>query len=551
MLIIRENAKILKMTKLLLSTINVSYIHRNLALRWLYVAAPPAIEVSIKEFSAREDEETIVQELLGSDNDYLAFGVYIYNVEIMKRIIKTIKLRKPQQKIVLGGPEITSSDTWWFSFGVSALFCGEAEIILYDYLKAQAENITSSQNEYIALSSGVDLNYLESLPSPYTIADDTKIADNQYLYVETSRGCPFSCSYCQAANTKLRFFSLAYLTQVFQQIKETGSKQIKFLDRSFNSNEEQAMAVLTRCEELKENIIIQMEIVADIISERFLEFLTKLKNPRRYRFEIGIQTFNQKSLQAIGRRQDNDLLIKRLQQLKASGFVIHGDLLAGLPYDKLSDFRQSFDQLYSLKPDELQLGILKLLRNSNLYQQYQSWNMEFENQAPYQIIKSPWLSAADIAEIQYSAFAVGKFYNNLRLVNTLNYLTEQCKLEAYDVFKRLGCRLRSLKQPSTLRDQFAAVYQEFEDPAIKAYLNLDYYSKFNHHVARLFADKPPISALKKLREHLINHGKMDGKSFDKYSTCCPGFSADEIMIFTFTPPSDKATLLVVDRKEYL
>ena len=536
------------MINLVLATVNVSYIHRNLALRWLYVAKDKETNVQIKEFNCKQAVDDMIQELLCLKVDVIGFSVYIYNLEIIKELVVKLKTSNKNLRIILGGPEINWDDTWWFDMQIEALLVGEAEKSLYQYLKTgKADGVKTKDYCSDIKEAIVDIAYLESLASPYFLTDYNIDYHQQYFYLETSRGCPFLCSYCSAAGKKLRLFSKEYIKKLLNEVAKHDIKQIKLLDRSFNANEKHALFVIEEIAELKLETIVQFEITADKLSDAFINKLIKIKKPSCFRFEIGIQTFNKESLKAINRHQDNELLVKRIKQLHQHGFIIHTDLIAGLPYEDLSSFKKSFNKLYSLKTEEIQVGILKLLKNSPLYNQIEIWDIKFASIAPYQIISSKWLSENDIEEVSYVALATEKLYNNQRMLHTLAYLLDELKLEPFAVFAKLGKTIENLKQPYNLYDLFVAVNKEFSSYCIKQYLNIDYYSLFNIKTKRLFSDTVAKDERVMLRKYLVDNKILDDYLFSNYSTICK--EDDCYLLFVIMKDEKYPKVLIIDKEK--
>jgi len=536
------------MSEILLTTVNVSYLHRSLALRWLLVAAKGEHSVIIKEFTVKQRSEEIVAAILETKATTIGIGVYIYNVEIIKEIVRLLKAQRPKLRLLLGGPEISKNASFWFGFGVEALFIGEAERTFYQYLAEYPEPIEAKM---IVNSPVVDLGFLESLESPYFVTELNDDYRHQYFYLESSRGCPFTCSYCQAGGQKLRYFSQSYLEKVFFQLQKMEVKQIKFLDRSFNVDSDHGKCVIKLCETLNASTIIQFEVVADRLSEDFMELLLSLNNPQRYRLEVGIQTFNQKSLLAVRRQQDNDLLIRRLRQLKEAGFTIHADLIAGLPYDDFASFKESVDTLYNLKLQEMQIGRLKLLAGSSLAKEYQSYGLIFAKRAPYQIETSPWMSATDLARIENAAKACDKLYNSGKLLNSLNYLITDLNQSAFTVLEKLGQLLTKLEKTTQLVDLFRAIAGLFDDRQLQAYLNKDYYRLFNQRTKRLFPDEISSEQQSKVLTYLVNTKQATKNEIDNYGTVClgPRIKQEDYLVFIVRPQQAHPQLLTVREKD--
>ena len=537
---------------LVLSTINVSYIHRNLALRWLYVAAPADLDVTVKEYTLAKNIGEIAEDLVLKQPDIIAFGVYIFNVEKIKALIAILKNRYVDLRIILGGPEISFEDDWWFDLGVEALIVGEGEIALYKYLKSnRADGVRTLGYRSEVAYAVTPLSYLETLELPYFLEFDKNKFKSQYFYLETSRGCPYNCSYCFSAVRRPRFFSLSYLKSVIMKLDEYEIRQVKILDRTFNADIRHAKAVLDLFEQLKHQLNIQMEVVIDQGDEEFIEILKRLKDPTTYRLEIGIQSFTTTVLKAIGRHSDEKVLVDRINRLREHGFIIHGDLIAGLPDETFASFKTSFDRLYDLKPTEIQVGTLKLLKGTRIREKAEEYGMIYDPIAPYQVKSTSWLKESEMTEIETVAQSVEKLYNRGRLCNTLTYLIDDKGREAWAVFAGLGEIIKGLDKPYPLVELFRVIAElEPNDKELKGRLNQDYYRNFNHKVNRLFADRPDKTENARIREYLLKKKIVNAYQYDNYAIVAPAFlNKDYYLIFVIVPAGKKPRQYKVAKEE--
>ncbi|MCF0116199.1 MAG: DUF4080 domain-containing protein, partial [Erysipelotrichaceae bacterium] len=347
-------------------------------------------------------------------------------------------------RIVLGGPEVSYESERFLYPTIDAIILGEGEKTFWQYVN-QEENIPGilTHSYHSTTTSKVPLSYLEQFESPYLLAQDLKDMDKRYLYVETSRGCPYQCSYCLASlDNRIRFFSLDYLFKLFDQLSTTHVKQVKFLDRTFNANKERSIAIANKLLTMPETMSFQFEIMADTLSEELLAIICNNPIKSRFRFEVGIQSFNKKTLEAVGRYQNLDKLITNIKRLRQHQTIIHADLIAGLPYEDLSSFKSTYLQLFDLKVNEMQVGILKLLKGSRIAYQ-EEYQIIAASEPPYQIISNPWMSKAAIVAVEHVALATEKLWNRNRCKATLWYLYSQ-GINMFDFMQTCGQQIAAL-----------------------------------------------------------------------------------------------------------
>ncbi|NLY62773.1 MAG: B12-binding domain-containing radical SAM protein [Erysipelothrix sp.] len=411
--------------RVLLTTFNSSYIHKNLALRWLYVARPKDVVVNISEYTIKDDVSSVAASIIADNYDVVGISVYIWNVDQVKSLIQLLKLRKPTIKIVLGGPEVTYENDEWFAYPIDAIVLGEGERVFWEYLINNNTDYVKEEASEFKPVRKEDIAYLESLDIPYNLEIDHTNFSNQYLYVEASRGCPFRCSYCLSSlDNTVRFFSLEYLENLFESVKDFPINQVKFLDRTFNAHKERTKALYKMLENYPNIESFQVEIVADRLDDDLIEMIINKSNRDRYRYEIGIQSYNPKTLEAVDRRQDNERLNQVMRILLDNDITIHADLIAGLPYEGLTSFQASFNQLANVYPTELQLGILKLLKGTKMKDQALKLNFLYNLQAPYEVYDTPWLNKSEMDYINIVAKGVDRTLNRNLLEVTVKYLNE-------------------------------------------------------------------------------------------------------------------------------
>lgn len=521
--------------KILLTTLNAKYIHKNLALRWIYQARPAVQQdVTLKEYTIKDDLYKIEQEIIAGYYDLVCFSIYIWNIEFIIPLINRLKQAQPALHILVGGPEVSYESDDLLEKGVDAISIGEGEESVWEYVQM----LKNKQNYEIAgictkqypnhVKRVVSLSFLEQLEDPYFMDIDADAMDKRYLYFETSRGCPYGCEYClSSCDRQVRLFSMPYVMKMLEKIKASKIKQVKLLDRTFNVAPQRALQLARYMNEECKNQIFQFEVVAETLSEELLEFFEREADPDRFRLEIGVQSFHEPTLQSVSRIQNNQRLIEVIDRLRKAHIIMHVDLIAGLPYEDKKTFEKSFDRLFALSADECQLGLLKLLKGTKLRQKTAQYGFVYEAHAPYTIQATAWLSFQDLQEIALSAQAVEKYWNSgkcrftIRELLRLGYITS-----AYQLFEALGKEYQKLPHPYAPQHLFQAFMKAFSDMdqlMLAAMLNMDYY--------RQVKQRPPHFHQFKLRDEIRMRIKETAKqngvsaySLDHYSAMSYGWN---------------------------
>lgn len=476
------------MKKTLLTTCNAKYIHKNLALRWLYVACEHREDVLLKEYVIKDDPLHIVQDILSMQVEVVCFSCYIWNIEIIKAVIRLLKETKPDLHILVGGPEVSYESYDLLEQGVDAISIGEGEKSVWEYI-AMLEEESPHEVEGIYTKAFPNKNYqrvalswLETLANPYFLAMDSQQMANRYFYLETSRGCPYGCSYClSSADRCVRMFSIDYVMEILKQIANSDVKQVKLLDRTFNADPKRALRIARYINQNCKNQIFQFEVVAETLSEELLEFFTKEADVTRFRFEIGVQSFHAKTLQSVGRIQNNECLHQVIKRMREAGCILHVDLIAGLPYEDLPTFRQSFNTLFALQASEVQLGILKLLKGTKLKKESSSYGLQAQTTAPYDVVATSWLSTKELKQLHACGDAVEKFWNSGIAKDSIQAILELGWYQnPFDLFMALGEQYQKLSHPYQPHELFSCFYPILQQSkqAIDAVLLRSYYKRF-------------------------------------------------------------------------
>lgn len=509
--------------KTALVSLNVSYIHKNLALRWLMVSKPSDQQAQIFEGLCKSPL-ALLDEILAYQPQVVAFSVYIFNLDSTLQLILALKKSNPALKIVAGGPEATHHPEPLWASGIDGIFRGETELVFWESLMGKTVNGYQDHPDAKAEILIADLAFLETLASPYFLPMDEADMEQRYLYAESSRGCPYGCTYCMASlDRQVRQFSDAYMTAFFDQLKTTKVRQVKFLDRTFNLNRERALSLAKQCLAMPASMHFHVELVGDTLDEALKECLIA-SGQQRFRMEIGVQSLNQKTLREVGRVTDLTKLLDLIKTFSHHQLIQHVDLIAGLPYEDLSSFKASYRGLMALGPHEIQVGILKLLHGSAIRNQSQQYGYQADQHAPYQITESKWMTLTDIRSVEMVALATEKAYNSQKLKPELDDLFKERSIDPYDLMDHLGQKISNLIHPYTNQAFYLALYEglceQISSFKAKTMINHAYYRNSPLYPPSLFPVHVDKKTLNDLREglaltqndkHLILIDRIDGK----------------------------------------
>ena len=413
--------------RILLVALNAKYVHTNLALRYiregLRIDFPDSL---LLEFSINDHLDRIAGEIYEAKADVVGFSCYIWNLKEVMAVIRTLHPVCPNMKFVIGGPEV--------SFGaeefliehpeVDALVIGEGERSFLDLLKTWQDDRDLSDVLGIAWREGekivvnpicekpLDLN---ELPFPYAEPEDFT---GRLAYVETTRGCPFSCQYCLSSTFQgVRFLEPETFRRAFRHLLENGARTIKFVDRTFNANKRHAQGILDIVREESEKhpdalkIRVHCEMAGDLFDEDWLNYLRDYP-PGLIQLEIGVQSTYPPTLEIVSRSQNFEKWKKYAPQIQAFGIPLHLDLIAGLPVEDWMNFRTSFNDVHAVQPDMLQLGFLKVLKGSGLRLQSERYGLVFTPDPPYSILETSVLSHLEILQLHRIEEVLDKYYNS-------------------------------------------------------------------------------------------------------------------------------------------
>jgi radical SAM superfamily enzyme YgiQ (UPF0313 family) len=392
------------MDRIVLATLNARYSHTSFGLRYLLAnMGPLQSQTVIKEFTINDSVSDILAAILEEQPAIVGLGVYIWNVDQTTRLIADLKRVSPQTVVVVGGPEVSyETDGQAITALADYVITGEADLE-FRTLCETLLNLSANQKPGPKIMHAA-VPALDQVRLPYNHYSAEDLA-HRVLYVEASRGCPFTCEFCLSAlEIPVRAFSLEVFLEAMQQLLDRGALQFKFVDRTFNLNLRVSRAILEFfLERYRPGMFLHFELIPDRLPDSLRQIIQKFP-AGSLQFEIGIQTFNDSVGQLISRPQDNAKLEENLSFLRyETGVHIHTDLIVGLPGETFESLAAGFDRLYSLRPQEIQVGILKRLRGTPIIRHDEEWQMLYSQHAPYEILSNRLLSFAQIHRLKRMA----------------------------------------------------------------------------------------------------------------------------------------------------
>lgn len=387
------------MTEICLVTLNSTYQHTAFGLRYLYANLNELqSKAKIFEYTIHRNPQEIVDSLISENPKIIGFGVYIWNTSQTLKVVELLKSQHPEVLVVLGGPEVSHETAGQRICQLSDyVICGEADFLFYEFCKNTLEGQRPA--EKIIRGALPEISKIAS-PYPYFTENDIK---NRIIYVEASRGCPYKCEYCLSSLDKsVRNFPLEAFLADLQMLIEKGARQFKFIDRTFNLSPTISTRILQFfLDRIDLGLFLHFEMVPDRLPDE-LKVLIKKFPAGSLQFEIGVQTWNPLVAALVSRRQDYNKVRENLQFLREFTSVhTHVDLIAGLPGEDLNSFAHGFDELASLQPDEIQLGILKRLKGTPIIRHDLEWQMRYSAEPPFQILENKMMNVETLRKMQY------------------------------------------------------------------------------------------------------------------------------------------------------
>ena len=443
--------------KILLTAINAKYIHSNLAVYSLRACAGEYKEsVYLAEYTINNQKDYILEELYKKKPDVLCFSCYIWNLSYVEEIAREFKKICPDVPVWVGGPEVsyevrTFMDTHPYIDGV---MIGEGEdtfrqlCAYYDSIYDQADNKNCSlsdingiaykdkESKKIIFTEPRSIMDMSKIPFCYDTIDDFS---NRIIYYESSRGCPFSCSYCLSSVDKsLRFRDIELVKKELKFFIDQKVPQIKFVDRTFNCNHAHAMEIWKFVKENDNGVTnFHFEISADLLNEEELDLISDMR-PGLIQLEIGVQSTNEVTIKEIHRTMKLERLKEVVRLIQAGGNIHeHLDLIAGLPYEGYDSFKKSFDDIYQLHPNQLQLGFLKVLKGSYMFNHAAEYGLIYHDKPPYEVLSTKWLNFDEVILIKRVEEMLEVYYNSGQFEITMK-LIEKVYDSMFDFFQQFG-----------------------------------------------------------------------------------------------------------------
>ena len=424
------------MKKIVLASLSAKFIHSSLALRYLTKFNDNAKKhnLTTMEFTINQRLDFIADELFRAKPDVILFSCYIWNVDMLKSLCQLLKKIMPNCIIGFGGPEVSYEAETFLreNKAVDLIMRGEGELVFSQYLDYldfgtpsslyDIKSMTFRDGDRIVSTMQQEPLDLALLPFPYE--EDFRDVENQIIYYESSRGCPYSCGYCLSSIEKgVRFVPLDKVYTALQKFLAHKVRQVKFIDRTFNCKKSHAMGIWRYLAEHDNGVTnFHFEITADLLDQETIAFLHTVRKGL-FQFEIGVQSTNPKTIEAINRNVNFEKLSGIVQRIKAGGNIHqHLDLIAGLPHEDYASFARSFNDVYALKPEQLQLGFLKVLKGSMIYNRQHDFSIVYQDTAPYEVLTTHMLPYEDTLKLKAVEEMVETYYNSGKFLNTLEYL---------------------------------------------------------------------------------------------------------------------------------
>ncbi len=435
--------------KILLAACNAKYIHSNLAVYDLQAyASDYADHIVLKEYTINQQKDDIMRDIYLEHPDVVCVSCYIWNLSFVKELMADLIKILPGADFWAGGPEVSYDAEKFLTENseFKGVMVGEGEETFKElagyYVEKNPQNLKDMtgicyrDGDQIIHNGWRHIMDLSSIPFIYKDLSEFK---NRIIYYESSRGCPFSCSYCLSSiDKKLRFRDTETVKKELQFFIDNKVPQVKFVDRTFNCKHDHAMAIWKYINEHDNGVTnFHFEISADLLREEELQEMSTMR-PGLIQLEIGVQSTNPDTIKAIHRTMDFEKLKGIVDRIHSFGNIHqHLDLIAGLPYEDYDSFRHSFNDVYALKPQQLQLGFLKVLKGSHMMEMCREYGIVYKTQEPYEVLSTKWLDYDHVLKLKTVENMVEVYYNSGQFQNTLEYL-ENFFPDAFSIYERLG-----------------------------------------------------------------------------------------------------------------
>lgn len=514
----------------LLVGINAKYIHSNPAIRSLkaYAGDEYANYITIREYTINNHREDILADIYKCKPSVIGFSVYIWNVDMVRELVKDLSKVLPETEIYLGGPEVSYESEKYLELGnVRGIFIGEGEEtfknLIAAYIHASDYMLTDDNLScvkglltklgYTGMQSSVSMDDLPFLYQAQN-ANESLLDDfaNRIIYYESSRGCPFRCSYCLSSIDKTTHFrSLELVFKELDFFLANKVRQVKFIDRTFNCNAKRACEIWKYLISNDNGVTnFHFEIAADILTEEEIEIISQMR-PGLVQLEIGVQTTNEDTLKAINRPTSISHLAEVVARIRKNNNVhIHLDLIAGLPYEDYESFKKSFNDVFAMKPDQLQLGFLKVLNGAPIKKQTEEFGIRYTSDAPYEVLCTNFISYEEIRLLKNVEQMVETFYNSAQFTKSVPYLLSffDTPFEMFDTLGRyyedngLFVMTPARSRRYNIILEFAETIDGCDVEKLRDLLTLDYYLREKPKAKPDFVKNVPVDGT-------INYSKRD------------------------------------------
>lgn len=500
--------------KFLLVAINAKYIHSNPAVYSLKsMAGEYKNQVEIAEFTINHRIEQVMRRIFESQADAIGFSCYIWNISFVRRILVDLKKLMPETDFWLGGPEVSydalEEMRQWSQ--LKGIMYGEGELTFYQLMKAYSEGLPfetvkgivyRTQAGEILLQPSQDNLDMSTIPFVYSGENGVEKFENRIVYYESSRGCPFRCSYCLSSiDKRVRFRDIHLVKKELAYFLEKQVPQVKFIDRTFNCNHKHAMEIWRFLLEHDNGITnFHFEISADLLTEEEMKLLSKLR-PGAVQMEIGVQTTNPLSTKEIRRSASFEQICNAVERINSfQNIHLHLDLIAGLPYEDYKSFHKSFNDVYALRPEQLQLGFLKVLKGSHMYHMAEEYGLVYETEPVYEVLYTKWLSYSDKLKLKNIEEMVEVYYNSRQFQATMLWL-ETYFADAFLMYESIGNFYEQMGymdiSHSRLRRyeilmEWIQTQENITQSKAAALLTFDWYSRENGKTRPRFAPKSEV-----------------------------------------------------------
>lgn len=509
------------MKKWLLVALNAKYSHTSLSVRSIcsYVLKNGYNNISFFEGTINDEYFCLLNSILEKNPDVIGFSCYIWNIELVKKLVSDIKEISPHITVFLGGPEVSYNKSLFKEIPqIDFVIRGEGEIPILKLLKGEDNilGVCKSDNEY----HFAEMEEMDNIPFCYE--GELENLTNRAVYYETSRGCPFKCAFCISSLTKgVRTLPLKRVFSEIDLFSNLKIKRVKLVDRTFNFDKKRAKEIITYILSKKRETCFHFEIGADLLDKELMDIINKA-DYNTIQFEAGIQSTNYESLKLCDRTTDMVKLKDNLLYLKDSKVRIHLDLIAGLPKEDFESFKKSFDEVYSLSPKVLQVGFLKLLHGSKLREEKEKYNYKFKNTAPYEILSNDFISFFELIKIKKVDKSVDAYFNSGIFKNSLEFILNKNDISPFLFYLKLGEKMGDGKL--SLKDKFEILkilYDELfgKSEEFLEYLKLDYVIKERGALPSFlnnFKTKENIAKINEFLKDEKNNTKIGLSENDRY-----------------------------------